>query len=227
MTKVNKDWEVNPEVVKEWPEKNTLFLRLFTLGDVIPLKFKYNAQSILKQLEPWEEYWQKYNPRDGGIARYGLPYTSLDGNVVDPVNTDSLNQYNTIHGTRYLEKHFCHLTDVGKGIPELQPLNELLGDDLHRSHFLRLSKGGYFPPHRDAIYNISFRLIIPLDFSPYSTFFMIEEKPINFINGRAYLVNTVKRHSVFSMQNHMQMLVLNVNLSDEILIKMYKNIDGI
>ena len=220
------EWHVNKNVVASWPEANQLYNRLFTLGDIVPLKYSYNPDSILKQLDVWEDYWQKYNPRDGGIPRYGLPYTSIDGNIIDPISLDSIRVYNQLNGTRYLEEHFCHLTDVGKNIKELQPLNEMLGDQIYRSHFLRLSKGGFFPPHRDAIYNTSFRLIMPLDFKQDTTFFMYEGKPLNLENGRVYLMNTVKIHSLFSMVNHMTMLVFNVGLNERIVKDIYSNLSG-
>lgn len=220
------NWNINGNVINNWPERNVLYNRLFTLGDIVPLKFNYNTHSILNQLTKWETSWQKYNPRDGGIPRYGLPYTSIDGNVIDPIGLDSIRQYNKLHGTRYLEEHFCHLTEVGSGIEELQPLNEFLGNCIFRSHFLRLGKGGFFPPHRDAIYNTSFRLIMPLNFSQDTTFFMYEGKPLNLDNGRLYAMNTVKVHSLFSMTNYMTMLVFNVGLTEDIVERMYLNLNG-
>lgn len=220
-------WHINKNVIEDWPAKNALYNRLFTLGSIIPLKFHYDPGSITSQLLPWEDMWQKYNPRDGGIPRFGLPYTSLDGNVIDPISLDSIRQYNKLHQTRYLEEHFCHLTEVGKGIEELQPLNELLGSNLYRSHFLRLGRGGFFPPHRDAIYNTSFRLIMPIDFRLDSTFFIYDGKPVHLENGRMYLMDTVKIHSLFSMQDFMTMLVFNVGLDEQIVEKMYFNLGGI
>lgn len=220
------EWQIHKPVIEQWPGRNELYNRLFTLGDIVPLKFILNAGEILHQLEAWESSWQKYNPRDGGIPRFGLPYTSIDGNVIDPISLDSIRQYNKLHQTRYVEEDFCHLTEVGKSIPTLQPINELLGDSMYRSHFLRLGKGGFFPPHRDAIYNTSFRLIMPLNFCTGTTFFMYEDKPVHLENGRLYLMNTVKVHSLFSMTNYMTMLVFNVGLNEKIVKDMYFNLNG-
>lgn len=217
--------QIQSQVLEEWPEKNNLYQRLFTLGDIVPLDFKFNTSDIMRQLEQWEDLWQKYNQRDNGIARYGLPYTSIDGDIVDPISLDSIRQYNVANGTHYIENDFCHLTEVGSGIPEFQDFNKIIGDQLFRSHFLRLSRGGYFPPHRDAIYNTSFRIILPLNFRKDVSFFLWEdERILNLENGRMYMMNTVKRHSLFSMFDHMTLAVFNIGLNERIVREMYRHL---
>jgi len=217
--------QIQQSVIEAWPEKNNLYQRLFTLGDLIPLKFKFEPDRLLNQLSRWESSWQKYNQRDGGIARYGLPYTSIDGGLIDPISLDSIRQYNQANNTHYIENDFHHLTEVGLGLPDFQPFNELIGDQLFRSHFLRLSRGGYFPPHRDAIYNTSFRIILPINFRKDVSFFIWQDKEIlNFENGRMYMMNTVKRHSLFSMYDHMTLAVFNIGLTERIVRDMYRSL---
>lgn len=219
---------INKTVKENWAEQNLLQNRLFSLGDIIPIKFKTSPDAINEILKKkYNNVWQKYNPRDGGIARYGIPITSHDGNIIDPISLDSIRQYNKENGTHYTEQSFSIHTPIVNDIPYIKPVLDMFNGHVCRSHYLRLSNGGYFPPHRDGVYNTSFRILIPLTYDRYNTFFMFEEEPKFFENGQAYVLNTVKRHTVISLKDHMDMIVLNISLNNETVNTVYNNLDGV
>jgi hypothetical protein len=70
---------------------------------------------------------------------------------------------------------------------------------LFRTHILKLNPGGYFPPHRDALMGKSFRLIVPLkNCKAPSVNFVLEDKILNFEEGRVYFVDTIRMHYIFN-----------------------------
>lgn len=197
-----------------WAERSVLYNALFSLGDVIPLQFEIDEKQCINELQEWESSWQKYNSRDMNNARFGLPYTSLNGEVIEPIGLDSLRQYNNEHGTIYSEDDFDKFTDVANSMESLKTIRDFFGTNLKRSHFLRLGSGGFFPPHRDSLNFKTFRIIIPLAMPGK---FLLENTPVNFGNGSVYIVNTIKEHCLFSFRNYMLMLVMNISVNEHII----------
>jgi hypothetical protein len=202
-----------------WIQNSILYNALFSLGDVIPLDFTIDHKKCMSELTEWDNHWQQYNPKDTKNSRFGLPYTSIDGNVIDPIGLDSIRNYNQRHGTEYTEEHFDKHTDVSKNTTSLYPIQEFFGENLKRSHFLKLTTAGFFPNHRDSMTFMNFRIIIPINFSSSSHYFLLEDKPIYFENGKVYIVNTIKNHCLFSFSDSMILLVLNIWLDEAMLYK--------
>jgi hypothetical protein len=202
-----------------WIQNSILYNALFALGDVTQLNFEINYQQCIKQLAEWDSSWQKYNPTDIENSRFGLPYTSLDGSVIDPIGLDSLRNYNLTHGTNFAEEHFDKHTPVSDHLTSLHPVKDFFGANLKRSHFLKLDKSGFFPNHRDSLNFMNFRVIVPINFVPKEHYFLIEDKPVYFERGKIYVVNTIKTHCLFSLHNSMILLVLNVWLDQHMLSK--------
>ena len=119
-------------------------------------------------------------------------------------------------------------TNLVQFIPELNDFLDFWEPNLGRTHFLRLDKGGFFPPHRDngAIVNVpTFRILVPIyNFGINDMKWIQEEKVIRFDLGATYFDNTSRLHSLFSFVDNCLMLVLNVNVNDYILDKMVKKI---
>ena len=113
-------------------------------------------------------------------------------------------------------------------IPELDEYLNFWEPNLGRTHFLRLDKGGFFPPHRDngAIVAVpTFRIMIPIyNFGINDMKWVQEEKLLRFDLGATYFINTSRLHSLFSFVDNCLMLVLNVNTDEHILKKMVKKI---
>jgi hypothetical protein len=206
-----------------WIQNSVLYNALFSLGQVIPLNFKINHFHCRQELIQWKDSWQVYNPRTPKNNRFGLPYTSIDGEVIDPVSLDSLRQYNTEHGTNYNEHDFKLFTSVADTTPSLESIKSFFDGYIRRSHFLRLDAGGFFPPHRDSQRFMDFRVIVPIKFDKAVHYFLINDVPIHFDEGNVYIVNTAQNHVVFSCSDSMILLVLNIALNNNSLYKCIRN----
>ena len=85
-----------------------------------------------------------------------------------------------------------------------------------RTHFIRMGKGGHFPPHRDnrRASVSTMRLFVPIEnCNPPRTFFMLDREPLVFEHGRAYFINTCIEHTVFSCYPSL-FLVMNIVVND-------------
>ena len=190
-----------------------LFDNLIRYGDFYELKYKVNLEKI-KQLELYKDDWVKYNPRKN-IERYGLSITSLDGGLSGIPDLDSIREYNNTHKLQLDEPDFNVKTELWPLVSDcLQPFEKHLG----RTHIIRMKPGGHFPPHRDQYSrNFStFRLFIPLMYcNPPQTYFILEDKILNFNHGHAYFINTCKEHSLFTMSHESMFVVANIVINEE------------
>lgn len=203
----------------EWLKYGQLYNHLFMLGDVIRLDFKFDHQKCLSELEKYKDAWQKYNPRDMSNHRYGLPYTSIDGEVIDPISLDSLRQYNDQHGTSYKEESFTSYTEVSDHCESLYEVRDFFNGYTQRAHFLKLFSGGHFPTHRDSLDFKSFRVLVPLKLNKNS--FLYEDHDVNLVPGNVYLVNTLKRHIFKHVEDEEILFVMNIKVDLDIILKCY------
>ena len=109
---------------------------------------------------------------------------------------------------------FQTFTPVYDESEEIRRVLDPWKEDIGRSHILYMPPGGHFPPHRDCSHyedkQFVFRIIVPLlNCNPMDSYFMYEDKPVIFDHGKAYFMNTNKRHTVFSM-TECYMIVLNI-----------------
>jgi len=200
-------------------------------GDVVELDFpiwNFGAATTILNKHPG---WKVYQPHKLGYNRYGLSVTSLDGGYSGLPDLASLREYNAINSTNYNESDFKRRTNIETFIPELKPLLDFFEPSLGRCHFLRLDKGGFFPPHRDngAIVAVpSFRILVPINnFGTNDMKWIQNEQILNLKLGQVYFINTSKIHSLFSFVDNCLMLVLNVMWDEQILNKMVKRLVAI
>jgi len=200
-------------------------------GDVVELDFpiwNFGTATTILNKHPG---WKVYQPHKPGYNRYGLSVTSLDGGYSGLPDLASLREYNAINSTNYNESDFKRRTNIETFIPELKPLLDFFEPNLGRCHFLRLDKGGFFPPHRDngAIVAVpSFRILVPINnFGTNDMKWIQEDKILNLKLGHVYFINTSKIHSLFSFVDNCMMLVLNVMWDEQILNKMVKKLVAI
>jgi hypothetical protein len=196
---------------------------LFNLGNVFELKFSVNPKSVSTILLKYQDYWKKYNPRDGGIPREGIPITTLDGDINNIIGLDSLPQYNKENNTTLRESDFSNFTSIARDIKDLEPLLDCFTGHVQRSLILRLNRGGYFPPHRDAGSYQAFRILIPINFD--NTIFNLDGTNINFKNGNVYVVNTLKVHHAFSFVNNQDIIIFNIALNENTVEAVYNNLE--
>jgi hypothetical protein len=200
-------------------------------GDVVELDFPIwnfgEATNILNK----HPGWKVYQPHKPGYNRFGLSVTSLDGGYSGLPDLASLREYNALNNTTYNESDFKRRTNIETFIPDLKLLLDFFEPNLGRCHFLKLDKGGFFPPHRDngAIVAVpSFRILVPINnFGTNDMKWIQEDKILNLKLGHVYFINTSKIHSLFSFVDNCMMLVLNVMWDEQILNKMVKKLVAI
>lgn len=183
-------------------------------GDVVELGFDTVDVNACKDLILNHAGWRQYNSYKDGYNRYGLSMTSLDGGYSGVPDLESLVEYYMHTKQLYYDRDFKVRTPLSNEIPEVSELFDFFGDDLGRSHFLRLDRGGFFPPHRDhefSLPNNTFRVVIPFyNFHPSKMTWVFDGKVVELREGFAYFMNTTKAHSLFSYVDDCTMLVLNV-----------------
>ena len=200
--------------------------KLLTFGDKIELSLSCNVENLLNEIKGFQ--WYQYNPRKE-INRYGLSVTSLDGQL-GGIDLDSLYQYNRLNNTNYNELSFRTKTEVYYKSKELQKIIDPFEPWVCRTHFLKHTKGGYFPPHRDWLkisHQDSFRIIVFLrDCFPSNFYFIYDGFPLNLKYGRVYFLNTNKEHCLFSFSDESIMLVINLECTEESLNRVTEFILG-
>lgn len=193
-------------------------------GDIVQLNFPHLDTKKITSILDKHPGWKTYSPHKLGYNRFGLSVTSLDGGFSGIPDLCSLREHRINTGENYTERDFVARTNVVEFIPQLNELLDFFEPGLGRTHFIRLNKGGFFPPHRDngAIVGVpTFRILVPINnFGINDMKWIQEEKVTYFETGFTYFVNTTKPHSVFSFVDNCVMLVLNVVWSDEILKRM-------
>ena len=204
-----------------------LYQNLLSFGDKIELNLFCNVENLLKEIKDFQ--WHQYNPRKE-MNRHGLSVTSLDGKL-GGVDLDSLYEYNKINNTNYTELSFRTKTEVYYKSKELQTIIQPLDPWVCRTHLLKLSRGGYFPPHRDWLGKSpqeSLRIIVFLhQCIPNHFYFIYDGLILNSLkHGQAYFINTNKEHSLFSFSDDVIMLVINLECTEESLDKISELITG-
>lgn len=206
---------------------NSLTDFIVNFGDVVELDFSVNVDQILHIVKKHPE-WKIYQPHKPGYNRFGLSVTSIDGGYSGEPDLYSLREYNLMHGTTYDESHFKKRTNITTFLPDVEELLNFFEPNLGRTHFLRLDKGGFFPPHRDngAIVAVpTFRILVPINnFGINDVKWIQEEQILNLKIGQVYFINTTKIHSIFSFVDDCIMLVLNVYWSTNLLAKLVRRI---
>lgn len=199
-------------------------------GDVVKFDWPHWDGKTIFQTIMKHPGWKMYQPHKPGYNRFGLSVTSLDGRFDGP-DLYSLREYNRMNNTNYFEGDFKVRTNVCDFVPEVKELLDFFEPCLGRCHFLRLDKGGFFPPHRDngAIINVpTFRILVPINnFSQNDMKWIQDEKVLPLEIGQVYFINTTKIHSLFSFVDNCVMLVLNVVWTPQLLQKMVHKVAAI
>jgi len=203
---------------------NPLTEFVISYGDVIELGFPNIVTSKYTDLILNHPEWKQYNTYKQGYNRYGLSMTSLDGGYTGIPDLESLSEYWRDTGIMHRDSSFKTRTSLSYEIPEIDELFNFFGEELGRSHFLRLDKGGFFPPHRDhewRLPNDTFRIVVPFyNFHSQHMTWVFDGKVIELREGVAYFMNTTKAHSLFSYVDNCTMLVLNVKAEHEMMKKL-------
>ena len=199
-------------------------------GDVVRLDFPILNVSHIYNVVKKHPGWKEYQPHKPGYNRYGLSVTSLDGQFSGEPDLYSLREYYQLTGKNHHEAEFKVRTNLIEFLPEVKDLLDYFEPGVGRTHFLKLDKGGFFPPHRDngaVIKAETFRILVPIhNFYINDMKWIQEEKVLNLYPGQVYFINTSKLHSLFSFVDDCIMLVLNIVWTPEIIAKMARKVDG-
>lgn len=202
------------------PSPLDLLLYLNSLGSLVPLRLFTHPKEVLPALGSFDGDWKPYNPHKPGYQRWGLSLTSLDGGFSGVPDLYSLKEYNMDHLTGYREDDFTKPTAAYHACPGLtKVLDEF--NPLCRSHFLKLGRGGFFPPHRDnaLVAPECFRLFCSLNYTADSFSFVLDGRQVYFEPGVFYILNTTLAHSLVSFNDFSYFIVLNVALKREMVEK--------
>lgn len=200
-------------------------------GDVIDLDFPGFDCNKIKEVCDKHPGWKTYQPHKMPNNRFGLSVTSLDGGFSGDPDLMSLRECKKLTGRDYREIDFQARTNIVSFLPEIDVFLDFWGKNLGRTHFLRLDKGGYFPPHRDngtIVLPPTFRILVPIhNFGTNDMKWVQENNVLKLEIGHVYFINTSKVHSLFSFTDNCLMLVLNIVSDELILNKLVQKVDAI
>ena len=198
---------------------------LLSLGKMAALNISIDSSHISEQILPFNSHFKPYNPRKKGYNRYGLSITSRDGSFSHIPDLDSLSEYNKEHGTNFGEGDFREWTPFFKTCRELREIMAPFHKYMGRSHILRLNRGGFFPPHRDGMTFVPthFRLLISLSVSD-NFVFLLDDERIFFKRGWLYFVDTQLAHTFFSFTDGNDFIVFNIDLCEDSVRAVLKNL---
>lgn len=190
-------------------------------GNVIELDFPQWDTKKIRDVILRHPGWKYYQPHKPGYNRYGLSVTSLDGGFTGEPDLFSLKEYRAMTGKAHSEHDFKHRTNIVEFLPELNKFLDFFEPALGRTHFIKLNKGGFFPPHRDNGFIVdvpSYRILVPIhNFGINDMKWIQEEKVLPLTEGKTYFINTSRAHSLFSFVDDCIMLVLNVMTDKQVL----------
>lgn len=177
-----------------------IYKDILQYGTKFSTRLYEDPKKICKELDTFSHEWKPYNPRKK-VGREGLSLFSLDGGFSGIPDLDSVKEYCIEHQVVLNEMSFNKPTEAASIVDTYtKPFEGYVG----RSHVIRMSPGGMFPPHRDHGGRGGnaevFRLLVPLyGCNPPSMWFCLEEQPLHFEHGRAYFINTLQEHTVFAV----------------------------
>jgi hypothetical protein len=199
-------------------ERSALWNSLINLGNFVKTKWHFDPASVEQQLKQFDNNWCPYNAKKDTVNnRWGLPVTSHTGDVMDNYHLNSFGYMQQYHDIEMKEENFTTPTAVYHAIPEVKKLVDVFSPDIGRVHFLRIDKGGFFPPHRDfqGVSPEYFRLLTVFGrCSPENYVQMVDGCPLYPEAGWTYFMNTQLDHSVFSFSNNLYALILTVKLNE-------------
>lgn len=200
-----------------------LYSILNLYGDFIKLNVTINVNQVLKDIEPYCDYWSKYNPNKPKILRDSLAVTSIDGSLDEKFNT-SLTELFQQTGKNIEESDYNKKTEVYKNSSEISKILDPWEKHLARTQFIKLPPGGHFPIHIDGGKNSipeTFRLAVPIkNTNPPNCWWMLGDdldfKPLKWEYGKLYYINTLKRHALFNTSDEDSIwLIINIITTEE------------
>lgn len=180
---------------------NIEYLKFFSLGDIYELNVEFDSDKII-------QYCKKVNFKDRGNNVHSLSLTSIDGSLETAVDS----------GLRYIDglkdcginKPTPHFNEVSNFMPFLNECKNVLG----RTRIFKGMPNAIWAPHRDGSSVI--RIMIPLRNCEKTNFyFVFDGKLLTMVDGKSYVVNTLKEHAGIVFFREMYIMVLTLIVNDE------------
>lgn len=198
-------------------ERAMLWNSLCNLGNVAKLKLHFDGYQVIEQLNAFKDNWCPYNVKKDTVNnRWGLPITSSTGDVMDNYHMNSFGHMQRYHSVEMKEEDFTTPTTVFDNVPEVAKIIDIFRPDIGRVHFLRVDKGGFFPPHRDfpGPDPEYVRLLCVFGNCKAENFaHILDGKLIYPDPGYLHFINFQLDHSVFSFSDGLYALILTVRLN--------------
>lgn len=200
-------------------ERGLLWNSLCNMGDVAKLKFNFDPNEVLNQLEQFKDNWCPYNVKKDKVNnRWGLPLTSHSGDVLDNYHLNSFGYMQKYHNVEMKEENFNTPTVVYDSLPGIRNIVEPFRPNIGRVHLLRVDQGGFFPPHRDFVGSSPEYVRLLAVFGkckPENYVQLIDGKAVYPESGFLYFINFQLDHSVFSFSDGLYSLILTVKLNKD------------
>jgi hypothetical protein len=200
-------------------ERSLLWNSLCNMGNVVKLKFHFDPNQTLEQLEQFKDNWCPYNVKKDKVNnRWGLPLTSHSGDVLDNYHLNSFGYMQKYHDIEMKEENFNTPTIVYEKLHGIKSIVEQFRPNIGRVHLLRIDQGGFFPPHRDFVGCSPeyFRLLAVFGkCKPENYVQLIDGKPVYPEPGFLYFINFQLDHSVFSFSDELYSLILTVKVNKD------------
>ena len=205
-------------------DEKALF-RLHTMADWQEFP-GFNARKMLEELKPYDNDWKRYNPKKPN-NRWGLSVTSMDGGLSGIPDLTSLLDYELETGIVLKNEDLDEPTPVWTESTELKRLLEPWKKWVTRCHFLRMDRGSFFPDHNDVNkHDFSYdeiRLIGYVDCNEYNFKWIYDDKIIKRNPGSLWYFNGNKRHSVFSTEDGVMLLVVCLKWDKDLFLHILDN----
>ena len=202
-------------------------MRLYSMSDWQELNLTFNSKKLLKELEPFDADWKKYNPSNEKNNRWGLSVTSLDGGLSGIPDLMSLKQHYDNTGQQVSDSDINVPTRVWTECETVQRILEPFRPWVIRTHFLRLDAGSYFPDHHDMLRREfcrdHIRLTAFVNVNEYSFKWIYDDKIIKCNNGSIWYFNSHKRHCVFSTADNMLIMVILLEFNEDLYFYLMNN----
>jgi hypothetical protein len=191
-------------------------LQLDAIGDFVPLSINFDLKLFKEEMKQYKDSWVPYLRREGitnnreGLLLVGAEGDSVGDSLSMPEVRKRLGEKD---GERINEIDLHYPTEAFHNVTALHPITKAF-DMLGRTMLVKLNKGGWFPPHRDAPFlsRDCFRLVGFLSGTTGHGSFEWEHnyRRVDIEPGRCYYVDTRKTHRTACWGDESIHLVMNV-----------------
>lgn len=193
-------------------ERQLNYTAIVSCGDFLETLYpKFDYETVARIVFEYGDKHGWYERGNHGVS--GLSIINKDGRTISPA-VDSIRSYNKENNTNWIETDFRQKTELYNDVIDHIPLLKDAEPFLCRSHFIKMSQGGIFPPHHDGLDAI--RIAIPIWNCGTNDFkWGYEDKVLQMKEGHCYYMNTLKKHWVVSFTDDCLFLLLNIEPTPE------------